>query len=388
MEWGPYGPLMVFPREVMTARHRLAAEGHPGDPKLLLRLASALLEADAFSEAMEIFDRAAAIPDAATTALCGKARIFLAMGTPDLALGCVRQALALAPVSITAHLLHAQVHRHRNRLTEAEAVLRFCLKRHGPEPRILAPLTSLLLKQGRPDAVLDLLDGLDAPRVLTTPLLAARADALLLKGRTEEAAALLAVDHLVMVSPLPPSGSIAGADFNARLEAEILAAPSYQSDPPGKSTCGGCQTQSLLYGGAVALPALLKAIKSAVEAYVDGLSTSTHPWTVTRPNRAMMNAWAVVLGPGGHQKAHIHPKGWLSGCYYVKVPAECGIEPDATGALVIQQRPDDGPASQPVRRVAAEAGHLVLFPSYLRHSTIPLRGADPRICVAFDIIPM
>ena len=34
-----------------------------------------------------------------------------------------------------------------------------------------------------------------------------------------------------------------------------------------------------------------------------------------------LDAWANILGDGGHQSGHIHNLGWLSGVYYVEMPA-------------------------------------------------------------------
>jgi Putative 2OG-Fe(II) oxygenase len=33
-------------------------------------------------------------------------------------------------------------------------------------------------------------------------------------------------------------------------------------------------------------------------------------------------------------------------------------------------------------------GRLVLFPSYMWHSTVPFRGPTPRTTIAFDVVPI
>jgi hypothetical protein len=41
----------------------------------------------------------------------------------------------------------------------------------------------------------------------------------------------------------------------------------------------------------------------------------------------------------------------------------------------------------PRRLVQPEVGTLVLFPSYMWHGTVPFESAEPRITVAFDLLP-
>ena len=37
--------------------------------------------------------------------------------------------------------------------------------------------------------------------------------------------------------------------------------------------------------------------------------------------------------------------------------------------------------------VRPEVGQLVLFPSYFWHGTLPFHSAQPRLTVAFDVVP-
>lgn len=41
-----------------------------------------------------------------------------------------------------------------------------------------------------------------------------------------------------------------------------------------------------------------------------------------------------------------------------------------------------------VRLIQPEEGMLLLFPAYVFHRTIPFEGADERISIAFDVLPM
>ena len=97
-------------------------------------------------------------------------------------------------------------------------------------------------------------------------------------------------------------------------------------------------------------------------------------------------AWSVLLQPGGFHTDHVHPQGWLSSAFYVSVPTVVTQEPEGWLAF---GRPGIAttPPLEPFRRLRPEPGMLALFPSYLWHGTEPFTGAEPRLTVAFDIVP-
>lgn len=91
-----------------------------------------------------------------------------------------------------------------------------------------------------------------------------------------------------------------------------------------------------------------------------------------------MSIWAVIYDDHGRQDSHFHPSGWLSGVYY----PQAGSGDLLIGAL------DAAEAIDPpwgARAVDPVEGRLVLFPSYVPHSTAP--AAAGRVSVAFDVMP-
>jgi hypothetical protein len=78
--------------------------------------------------------------------------------------------------------------------------------------------------------------------------------------------------------------------------------------------------------------------------------------------------------------------GWLSSAFYVALPAAVAdghqgwLQFDQPG---IRTQPPLGPQ----RFVRPEPGLLVLFPSYMWHGTVPFSGDEPRLTIAFDLIP-
>ena len=102
-----------------------------------------------------------------------------------------------------------------------------------------------------------------------------------------------------------------------------------------------------------------------------------------------MTGWATVLHQGGHQLSHIHPGGWLSGVYYVKVPADGADEGDPHAAEIEFGRPPGNFALAREPRVTLrkpQEGLLLLFPAYLYHRTIPTVTEELRISIAFDVL--
>lgn len=179
--------------------------------------------------------------------------------------------------------------------------------------------------------------------------------------------------------------------LNCRLAAELLDATPLVWEPADTTTSAGRQSGDLSRaGGAVA--AFRADLERAIERHIATLPQQPgHPFLGYRPRRYRLNLWATVLHEGGHQRPHIHPKGWMSGVYYVQVPELAADAAPGSGRLELG-RPEDAlplPPSPLLQEVEAVPGRLVFFPSYLFHRTIPFRGGDerPRISLAFDVIP-
>ena len=99
----------------------------------------------------------------------------------------------------------------------------------------------------------------------------------------------------------------------------------------------------------------------------------------------MMHAsWAILGTAGTFHRAHVHTKGWYSGTVYAEVPRSISAEADA-GHLVLGEPPfQTKDKLPPLTTIQPETGKMVLFPSYLWHSTRPYSGKGRRQVVAFD----
>lgn len=100
---------------------------------------------------------------------------------------------------------------------------------------------------------------------------------------------------------------------------------------------------------------------------------------------AIASAWSVRLNSGGFHINHVHPEGWISSAFYVRLPAQL----QGTEGFLKFGEPGP-PTSPPLREehvVKPEPGLLVLFPSYMWHGTVPFASAEKRLTCAFDILP-
>ena len=104
------------------------------------------------------------------------------------------------------------------------------------------------------------------------------------------------------------------------------------------------------------------------------------------PAEYALDGWYIKMLSGGDITAHVH-QGWLSGTFYVRVPAK--RENDA-GNIEFTLHAWDLPVVRddfPRRIVATKPGRLVLFPSSLPHRVLPFSEGQDRISIAFDIVP-
>ena len=135
------------------------------------------------------------------------------------------------------------------------------------------------------------------------------------------------------------------------------------------------------------LKKLEEVIKLKIDEYYTEFSSRSSVFTSRWPKQGKMKSWYVRLVQGGHQDAHMHHLGWLSGVVYlktIKYPSnrEGSIEFGLHGydyKIINDQIPNK--IHQP------SDGDLVLFPSSLFHKTIPIQQNIDRGVIAFDLMP-
>ena len=95
--------------------------------------------------------------------------------------------------------------------------------------------------------------------------------------------------------------------------------------------------------------------------------------------------------PGGTRHAdHTHPNNYLSGVYYVQTPPGAGnlafYDPRPQAHVIAPPMKRGTPFTGSVMTVPVQAGRLVLFHSWLRHSVETNKGEGERISLAFNLM--
>lgn len=350
-----YGPADSDPLQ----HYRAAAEAQPHNHSLQLGLISFLLEAKRSEEALERLQALRRQTDHPTL------------------LALQANALELLGRADQAGLLYAQAH----------AVL------GSSEPSFLTAYVRHLLKAGQWDAA------------------AARAeDALARQPHNQEAWAYLATawrlledprehwlcdyEHLVVLLEVePPAGYADMESFLQDLRPALEALHKARTEPVRQSLRAGSQTPGRLFGRPDPLVrSAQQALLQTIERWLAGLPTEAgHPF-LGRVARSVQftGSWSVKLWRSGNHVNHFHSDGWMSSAFYVALPPSVRTPAEASTAGHIQfgQPPVElGLDLAPRRVIQPRVGHLALFPSYLWHGTVPFYDDEPRITIAFDMLP-
>jgi len=304
------------------------------------------------------------------------------------ALALLERAVAADPGSATAQADLGTLRQESGDLAGAVAAYRRAMALRPGWHAPAANLAAALIKQGDHAAALAALEPLLAAQPMHAHALAYRALALWELGRDAEARALAGVDRLVFAETLtlPPG-------LDAALAAEIAGHPTLtaRADPSRRAVREGAVTGNLLappMGPATA--AFLATLERLLTAWMARLPADPHPWLAARPARWRLIGWGNILRGPGHQAPHIHNLGWLSGVYYLQVPAAIRADDPEQGGWIRFGRPGYGlPIGRPpeTRALPPQQGGLFLFPSYLWHETQPFAGEGERISLAFDLQP-
>jgi uncharacterized protein (TIGR02466 family) len=104
---------------------------------------------------------------------------------------------------------------------------------------------------------------------------------------------------------------------------------------------------------------------------------------------AMTDCWVNIMPRQVVHGLHLHPLSTISGTYYVKTPKGCpGLKFEDPRLERFMAAPPRIAAARPHNRpwivMAAEAGKVVLFESWLRHEVPPNPVAGERISISFN----
>ena len=157
-------------------------------------------------------------------------------------------------------------------------------------------------------------------------------------------------------------------------------------EPPGKTTVGGYQSHTgiNLFKNPSGKIAQLKAIIIAeLKTYYLKFHNEPCSYMQRWPLKNDLFGWHVILKHQGHQGAHIHPAGWLSGVIYLKVVPSLGQDEGAIEFSLNGKFYSD--VNSPRLIFQPKPGDIIFFPSSLHHRTIPFTTNTDRIVVSFDL---
>ncbi len=204
--------------------------------------------------------------------------------------------------------------------------------------------------------------------------------------------ALCDVDAFVRVFRLAvPRGYADVRSYNAALAEELLTLHTTRAEPLEQTLRGGTQTAGLLFRRKSAIiEGLREQVEAAVGEYVRAMTHhATHPFLSRRQDQfGFTHSWSCKLRSSGFHTNHVHPMGWISSAYYVSLPDVVDDAERRPGWLKFgQSHLELGGSDRPEHFVQPAVGHLVLFPSYFWHGTVPFESASDRLTIAFDVVP-
>lgn len=165
-----------------------------------------------------------------------------------------------------------------------------------------------------------------------------------------------------------------------------ITSQNFKWEPSGKTTVNGFGTTGNLSEKKLPqMNKLEKFISDELKVYYSKYKSEKVNFISGWPKNFKIVSWSNRLKKEGHNIPHIHPSGWISGVFYLKVPKkinknEAGIEFSLHGDdyNIINK-------NIPAISFQPKIGDMVLFPSSLYHRTIPFSSNEERVCIAFDL---
>lgn len=370
-----------------------ALKSRPDELEWLRRRGDILRISARFTEAQKDYQRLIDLSPEDADGWLELGHCYYALGLEADAERAFLRALDIAPRSLQAMVSLGAAYRQAGSYEPAIRWLEKAVAVNPSEVRAHCLLGTALLAAGKADKARISLEQAFRLNPYDRTTLAYFYVALCQTGDNEAATALADPEHLVRSyqyseSAAPPGS---GESLNERLAKHVRTHPSLEFERSGNTTRGGGHTGNLLEDSPGPVGELFAWIDARIRQYFAELPKSaSHPFLAWAPERWDIDAWGVVIQPGGYQEPHIHSDGWLSGVYYVSVPEEVLSQGDDTqGCLELGTPPaafcDRG--EFPTQCIRPRPGKLNIFPSFVWHRTFPYESIGERICIAFDVRP-
>jgi uncharacterized protein (TIGR02466 family) len=131
-----------------------------------------------------------------------------------------------------------------------------------------------------------------------------------------------------------------------------------------------------------------KALENKLGRHVKAFASAVQ-WDLTGRDLKMTDCWINIMPKNVVHGLHLHPLSTLSGTYYVRAPRGTpGIKFEDPRLDRFMAAPPRKPSATREARLwgtfPAEAGHVVLFESWLRHEVVANRVNAERISISFN----
>ena len=355
-------------------------------------LGGVLLQIGAFEEALETFDTAILLDPSHKPTLVKRAEVLRRLKRFSEAIIAYREIFSQPAdkPSLTQYLgfCHAEDGNDTDALTEFNTALR--LQPNMVDSALGA--AGCLMRQGDLETAAMSLDSVLKRTPGHTQAMAYRTILHQLADEKDKASQITNLDRDISIVELPlPDGHVDKLNYISELAEALNKNPTLRTDPPAKSTRGGQQSGELSIFDNPIVESFISTLHKFLQEYLISLAPRpNHPHFRIIPNKYRLDCWSTLLNAEGYQLPHSHPSAWLSGVYYVQLPPEIKCA-DETHAGWIEfgasgyGLPDH---SGPLRLITPKVGHMVLFPSYFLHRTVPFHSETQRISIAFDIVPI
>lgn len=395
-------PVRVEAARPLTTAQEIAlleavVAARPDAGAMAAKLASLLIVADRFGEALALLEGPKAAPASFYTAMLRfQAHISIEDAAHDEA-ACVaaKDAFALAEDDIARAEALADLGKAQHRLggtAEAERNWLAALALDPHDKNASKRIAATMLERGEAAELVDLTGRLMAQGAGHSRLLAARALALSQMGDQAGARDVGGLDRFWFQSQIEaPSEWDSLEAFNAALAEEVTNHPALRYDRYGTASSETWRVDEPLTGNPPAIAALQVQLAKAVDGFIADIGDSDHPWARAKPEQCKLHSWCVITDGIGHETWHVHQFGWLSGVYYVAVPERVRIGNSEAGCIafgidnaLVGER---NAADYGETLLRPEPGMLIAFPSHTYHRTFAHHVEEKRIAIAFDIRP-
>ncbi|WP_156840995.1 tetratricopeptide repeat protein [Novosphingobium aquimarinum] len=379
--------------EAAIAAYRQAIAARPGSREAHDSLSRLLWQHGDSERYLESYGQALVRNPDDTPLLADLAAKLSQVGQVEQAVGILRDAIArgLETPEICYRLGQALATHKGPAREEAIAPLRKAALASPPDHGARYEWVRLLLEMGRLEEARDALQPLRDALPFDQQGIALDQLHRRLTGEEREPAAIHAERTVWSGVLAPPPGYADITQFNRDLAALLGQLHHHRQHPLDQTLRNGTQTVGELLDRREPLLRSLRAmLENAITDYIARMpDDESHPLFARKSAQFRFSgSWSVRLASEGHHLSHIHPAGWISSCYYVSVPDTIAQGEDDAGCLVLgRSNLDCGPADQVAQIVRPRPGLLALFPSYLYHGTVPFRSDQPRLTVAFDVVP-